>query len=182
MNWLSQIFGFFKSFQFWIVIAPWEAGLRVRLGKSADVLEPGPHVRLPFIDRMFVQSTRLRTISDSGQTMTTKDGHIVTLCVALNYSIADIKRLYLAASNPESTLLHQVQGLVAQFISITRREDLTPAAIEADVLDKMPATDWGLKDVRLMVTSFAFVKVFRIMSNDYRSLSPANELEHVGVQ
>ena len=74
MSWLSSVFGFFKSFQLWVTVAPWEMGLRVRLGKTATVLCPGPHWRIPFLDRMFVQQVRLRSLGIGGQTVTTKDG------------------------------------------------------------------------------------------------------------
>ncbi len=176
MNWLSQILGFFKSFQFWIVIAPWESGLRVRLGKSAVVLGPGPHFRMPFIDRLFIQSVRLRTISDSGQTMVTRDGKVVSLSVAVSYEIADIEKLYRSVCNPEATLLHQVQGLVADFIAKSDSEALRPATIEESVSKSMPSTEWGLGKVKLMVTTFAYARVIRLMTYEYRNLTGTNEM------
>jgi regulator of protease activity HflC (stomatin/prohibitin superfamily) len=177
MNWLSQLFGLFKAFQFWIVIAPWEAGLRVRVGKHATVLPPGIHLRLPFIDRIFTQAVRLRTITDSGQTMTTKDGKTLTVAVAVSYAIGDIKKLYESVSNPESTLLSQVQGFVAQVVADAHSALLRPEMIERVVAEKLPATEWGLSQVRLMVTTFAFARTYRLLNYEYRSLSAANELE-----
>lgn len=177
MNWLSQIFGFLKSFQFWIVIAPWESGLRVRLGRTATTLHPGPHWRLPFLDRTFVQSTRLRSISDQGQTMTTRDGHVLTLSVAVFYAIDDIARLYKSVSNPETTLLYQVEGLVAECIAQTDRADLTPKGVEEFVTKRLPSTEWGLGQLKLTVITFAFVKVFRLLQNDYRCVGAPDNLE-----
>jgi len=177
MNWLSQIFGFFKAFQCWIVIAPWESGLRVRLGKHATVLKPGPHVRVPFLDRIFVQSVRLRTITDSGQTMATRDGKVLTIAVAVSYAIGDIEKLYLSVSNPESTLLAQIQGMIAEIVSRTGSDAITPRIIEEIVTTKIDALEWGLAQVRLMVTTFAFVRTYRLLNYEYRTLSAANELE-----
>lgn len=177
MNWLTQIFGFLKSFQFWIVIAPWEMGLRVRLGKHAASLRPGFHFRLPLFDRIFVQSTRLRSISDNGQTMTTSDGHVLTLSIAVFYAIEDIARLYTSVSNPETTLLYQVEGLVAECIARTDRATLTPALVEQFVSERMPSTEWGLGQVKVTVITFAFVKVYRLLQHEYRSVSAADNLE-----
>jgi regulator of protease activity HflC (stomatin/prohibitin superfamily) len=177
MTWLSQLFGFFRAFQCWIVIAPWEAGLLVRMGKHASVLSPGPHFRIPFVDRVFVQAVRLRSISDSGQTMATKDGRVLTIAVALSYAIESIEKLYNSVSNPEATLLFQVQGLIAEIVANANSDTLTPKIIEERVADKIPATEWGLGQVRLMVTTFAYVKVYRLLNYEYRSLSNANELE-----
>lgn len=171
MGWLSQIFGFLKSFQFWFVVAPWESALRVRFGKQAKSLGPGPHWRVPFIDRVFVQPVRLRTISDTGQTVTTKDGDVLTLSLAIAYAVEDIAKLYNSVNNPECTLLTQMQGLVAEVISTTDRRDLSPALIERTVAQKLPSTEWGLGQLRLMVTTFAFVRVYRLMQSEYRTLS-----------
>jgi regulator of protease activity HflC (stomatin/prohibitin superfamily) len=177
VNWLSQIFGLFKSFQCWIVIAPWEAALRVRFGKHATVLGPGPHLRIPFVDRIFVQSVRLRTISDSGQTMSTRDGKQLTLAVAVSYAIGDIRQLYMTVSNPESTLLNQIQGVIAEVIANEDSERLTPRLIEERATAKMPSSDWGLVQVRVMVTTFAYVKTYRLMNYECRVLSNVNDLE-----
>jgi regulator of protease activity HflC (stomatin/prohibitin superfamily) len=177
MTWLSQLFGMFRPLQWWIVIAPWESGLRVRLGKVASVLTPGFHWRIPFLDRIFVQSVRLRMISDSGQTMTTRDGRTLTLAVAVGFAISDIRRLYESVNNPDATLLHQVQGIVARLIAATDSSALTPAMIEADVQARMPSTEWGLSSVRVLVTTFAYVRVYRLLNYEYRQLSSSNDIE-----
>jgi regulator of protease activity HflC (stomatin/prohibitin superfamily) len=175
MNWLSQILGFFRTFQFWIIIAPWEQALRVRLGKTAAVLRPGPHFRMPFIDRIFVKPVRLRTISASGQTMATRDGKVLTISVAISYAIADIRQLYMTVCDPEGTMLHQIEALIAETIAATDSKEISPAVIERAVNSKLPGSQWGLDQVKLMVTTFAFVKTFRLLNYEYRSLSTNND-------
>jgi len=177
MTWLSEIFGFFKAFQCWVVIAPWESALRVRRGKKTKVLKPGIHSRIPFLDRIFAQSIRTRAISDMGQTVSTKCGKSLTLSIALFYSIKDIEKLYMTFSNPEQTMLHHVHHLISTCISNKRAEDLSP-----DVLSNLVDTDeeikrWGLGDVKLVIVTFAFVRTLRIISNDYRQLSMADEMK-----
>lgn len=178
MTWLSQIFGFLRVFQIWIVIAPWESGLRVRLGKSSTVLLSGSHWRIPFLDRIFVQPIRLRTISDSGQTVSTKDGKVLTVQVSVSYAISDIQKLYQTVCNPETTLLNQIQGAIASIASNTISENLTLKTVE-DVAEKqIPGEEWGLSQVKILVTSFAYVRVYRLLNDHaYRSLSSSNELE-----
>lgn len=177
MSWLSQLFGLFKSFQCWITIAPWEAALRVRFGKTAVRLGPGVHFRIPFTDRIFVQAVRLRPIFDTGQTVTTKDGKVLTVSFVIYYAISDMLKLYQSVSNPESLLIGQVQGQIAKTVCATRSEDLSPAWIESEINEALPSTDWGLSQVRLQITTFAYVKTYRLLNYEYRSLSAANELE-----
>ena len=64
MEWLSTIVrSLWRPFQWWVVVAQWELGLRIRLGKKTKALNPGIHFRIPFLDRIYIQSARLRTIS-----------------------------------------------------------------------------------------------------------------------
>ncbi len=177
MEWLNSILGSFKGLQFWIVIAPWEQGLRVRLGKTGAVLRPGLHFRLPWLDRIFVKPTRARTIANTGQTLTTKDGHTLTVAIAVTYSIVDIGRLYLAVTNPEETLLHQVAGKIADYVAQRDRAEVVPQDIEQAIQQQMPSIDWGLGNVSMMITSWAFCRTLRIMQSDWRSLSPDDNLE-----
>jgi regulator of protease activity HflC (stomatin/prohibitin superfamily) len=171
--------GFFRAFQLWVVIAPWEAALRVRLGRRAGVLSPGMHLRLPFLDRIFVQSVRVRTIADTGQTMATRDGSVLTLSVAITYAIEDIEKLYMSVSNPEVTLLLQLQGAIAETVANADRGQLTPKKVQESAARKIQAADWGLGQVQVMVTTFAFVKVLRLINYEFRTTSQANELEPI---
>lgn len=177
VTWLSQIFGFFREFQCWIVIAPWEQGLRVRLGKVAAVLQPGPHPRIPFFDRIFVQSVRQRTISEDGQTITTKDGKTLTLNLVVTYSIRDLAKLYMSISNPEVTLLNRIQGVIAEEVSKRVSTEITPKSLTDAVQANLPAGDWGLADIVVGVSTFAIVRTYRVIQCGYRSTTSANDLE-----
>jgi len=178
VTWISQIFDLLsRPFIWWVVVAPWEAGIRSRLGKNATILNPGIHLRLPFIDRVYLQSTRLRMISDSGQTMTTKDGKVVTVAVACQYAIADIKKLYMEIAHPESTLLFHVQGLITQIVSQSDSKALSPKSLQEEIGKDIPAEQWGLEQVKVWVINFALVKTYRLLMNDYRNFNPSNDLD-----
>lgn len=177
MNWLSQIFGFFKQFQFWVVIAPWEAGLRVRLGSNSVVLPPGPHLRLPFVDRIFVLPTRLRPISQTGQTITTLDGYTLTVDLTVLYQIQDIKQVFDTMSNPEYVLLSRIQGMITDYVSQKTKKELDARTVEAQVTQSAKAIGLGLSGVQLYITGWAFCRTYRLMNNGYLNLSKTNNLE-----
>lgn len=178
MGWVSQVLELLsKPFIWWVVVAPWESGIRSRLGKHITVLGPGIHWRFPFIDRVYIQSVRLRMISDSGQTMTTSDGKAVTISVAIQYCIIDIHRLFTEVAHPESTLLHHVHGLIAQTVSQTTSAELSPTMLEEKVTAQTPSEKWGLGQVKVWIISYAIVKTYRLMMNEYRSFSAGNDLD-----
>lgn len=172
MEWLSQILsGLVKPLQWWIVIAPWEEGVRVRLGKTSKKLCPGIHFRIPWLDRVYVQSTRIRILTETGQTITTADGKVLTLAVNVEFRISDVQRMFLSVSDPEMVILGKVAGLVAELVSTTSSEGLTPKKIEEHASGKISADEWGLSGIKVMVTNFAYVRTYRLLQNDYRSVS-----------
>lgn len=175
---LSQILAAaWRPFQWWVTIAPWERGLRVRLGKVAATLEPGIHFRVPFLDRVYVQSVRLRIIEQEGQTITTADGKVLTVSIAVQFAIEDIAKLYATIAMPEMTLLSRAAALIAEHVARARSTELTGALLEERVSAALPGAEWGLGQCRAYITTFAVVRTYRLLQNSYRSLSGVDEME-----
>lgn len=176
MNWVSQLLSVAaKPFQWWVVVAPWEQALRIRRGKVAALLGPGIHFRIPFFDRVYRQSLRRRVITDTGQTVTTLDGKVVTVAIGVSYEVADLLRLYSALANVESVLLNEVMAAVTEYVAKTSSSMLTPDGVARGAeLDGDLCANWGLKSVSVKTLNFAFVKTYRLLMNDYRSLSGLN--------
>jgi regulator of protease activity HflC (stomatin/prohibitin superfamily) len=176
MSWLSSVFGFFRSFQFWVTVAPWESGLRVRYGTTATLLNPGLHWRIPFLDRIFVQPVRLRTIETPTITFTTKDDKTLSVRLAVMYRIDDIKQLHMAVANPESTLLATVQGLISTCVSAAASDAIKPETLTETILQNRVGSDWGLCDVSVVVMTFAFCRTLRLLMQDWQNTSTTNFL------
>lgn len=172
MTWLTQVLAAFsKPFKWWVVVAPWERGIRIRLGKVARLLKPGIHGRVPFLDRIYVQSVRLRIISTSNQTVATKDGKVLTISFAVRFAISDIVKLYESIAHPENTLLGEVLSLAARYISARDSALVSPSAVERYVSARLYGERWGLGGLGVNVTSFAYVRTYRILMHDYERIS-----------
>lgn len=174
MNWLSQIFGFLQQFQCWITIAPWESALRIRFGKNPKLLKTGINFRLPFFDRVFIQTTRLKSVYSSGQTVTTRDGKALTVSITILYTIEDIRKLYFKLSDPDHSIMALAEGCLSNEIANTISSQLSPEVLEELVTKKIPTMDWGLGNFIVKITSYAMVKTYRIMQSEYRSCSLGN--------
>lgn len=183
MTWLSQFFGAVaKPFKWWVTVAPWERGVLVRLGKTARELLPGPHWRIPLLDRVYVQSVRTRTITDTNLTATTADRKTVVLSFAVHFAIGDVIQLYNAVANPEHTLRSRVCSLAMQHITGQPSETLSLSGIEEAVGAELAAlTGWGLTGVEFRVTAFAYVRTYRLLTNDYNVSSGLYDLEKENV-
>ena len=138
LNGLSQFF------KWWIVIAPWEQALRVRGGKRSKLLLAGVHFRIPFWDRVYRQSVRMRAASIPAQTLSTTDGFAVEVRLCLMYQIEDMEQLYESVENPDA-LGAMAASAVADYVTTRRLEDLSVAGIEDAASAAVPLKEFGLK-------------------------------------
>jgi len=155
----------FKAVKFWIIIQPWEQGLRVRRGKTTTKLTGGLYFRIPYIDSVYVQETRLRMIALCMQTLTTKDGKTVTINSSLGYSIQDIEQLYQTLYHPEGTISNMAMSESSDFVFVNNLTDITPKQIEDAVLAKLNAGQYGLQFEYFKITNFAAVRTFRLIQD-----------------
>ncbi len=177
-TWLTTIFhAMSQPLKWWVVVAPWEQGIRVRLGKEAIVLNPGMHFRIPFLDRIYVQSIRLRIVTSSSHTVSTLDKKAVTLKLAVRFAIRDIKQLYLSISDPEATLLNYISTLAAEYISQRHNDKLSHNGLQDYVNRGMVDKNWGLSNISASITDFAITRTYRFVMNDYEGTTGLN-LDH----
>lgn len=171
---IALLQGALSSIRMWVVVAPWEQGLRVRFGKRAKLLRSGFHWTLPFVDRVHRVSVRVRMIADNGLTVMSKDGKPVTINLAMQFSVRDALCLFNEVANPEATIVMRAAAGAAKYIANTPLSEITHDAVERAARVSVPET-WGLSDVDVRVLSFASVRTYRIMQHEYRSLSGLDE-------
>lgn len=166
MNQAKEFFEYIlNAVKFWIIVQPWERGLRVRRGKNVKQLKGGIYFRIPYLDSVFIQSVRIRVISLPMQTLTSKDLQTITLNSSIGYAISDVDKLYNRVFHPELTLSNMAMSEVADFVFKTNMKDIDPATIEKAVLDKLTADDYGVKVDYFRLTNFAVVKTYRLIQD-----------------
>lgn len=153
-------------FQWWVVIAPWQQGIRVRFGRSVKRLDPGIHLKLPLVDIVYMQPIRVRAQHIQSQTLTTVDGKAVSLSAALQYEIVDLLRLYRTLHNAHDTIEQKVQGVVAGYVFGKRLDQLQPNALEDELLRTLDIEQFGLKLHGFNLTSFAHVRSYRLINGE----------------
>lgn len=155
----------FNAFKIWVIVQPWEQGIRVRLGKNITKLKSGIYFRIPYVDSIYIQECRLRMIQLCMQTLTSKDLKTVTINSALGYSITDIEKLYNTLYHPEGTISNMAMSEVSDFILKNDLSEIDPQKIEAAVIAKLNAEDYGLKFEYFRITNFASVRTFRLIQD-----------------
>ena len=144
---------------------PWEQALLIRKGKNVRLLSAGIYLKIPFIDTVYVQTTRMRMIDTPMQTISTKDGNTLTIKCAIGYVISDIRVLYSSLYHPEMTLNSMAMGFVGEFVRGHYIADVNPQSIEQYVGEKIQAVNYGLANLSIKITTFAIVKTFRLIQD-----------------
>ena len=166
MNQVQQFLEYlFQSLKIWVIVQPWEAGIRVRNGKKIKRLEKGIYFKIPYFDSVYVQEIRLRVRELPMQTLTSKDLKTITLNSSIGYSIRDIEKLYTTLYRPEMTLQNIAMSAIAEVIHNTRAAEVSPELLEKGVIKKLSAEDYGLEYEYFKVTNFAIVRTYRLIED-----------------
>lgn len=166
MNQIKDFFEYiFNAIKIWVIIQPWQQGLRVRNGVGIRELKGGIYFKLPYFDSIYVQEDRLRVVSLPIQTLTSKDVKTITLSSSIGYSIVSIKQLYQSLYHPETTISNMAMSEISDFIFTNALKDITPAKLEEVVLARLNAENYGLKFEYFKITSFAIVTTYRLIQD-----------------
>lgn len=166
MSWFQELLKYLRdSLIWWVTIAPWEAGVRVTLGKKMVEMTPGVWLAVPFIHRIFVQSTRLRVTQAAMQTLTSKDGVTISLRISFGFEISNIVDLYNSLDHPDMTLSNIAMSEAADIVAGNNSKILTPGYIQKAIIDKLNGTKYGLKFEDVRVINYAIVRTYRLIGD-----------------
>lgn len=151
--------------KWWVIVLPWQQGMRIWLGKDVKILKPGIHFRIPYLHTVYVQPSRLTFINLAPQTLTAQSGETITVALIIGYTITDIRKVYNTVNEICGALTGVVNGSVAEFVS--GHHIVSPEKIEGYVLSKLYEHDWGVKVENIKITTFAIVRTYRLIQDGH---------------
>ena len=166
-----------RLFTWFVLVAPWEQALRVRLGRRVRLLGPGVYVSVPFFDRVYRQSVRRRLSLIYPQVVTTRDGQAVTLGASIGYKIVDLLKLYDTLHDASSTIECEAAAHIAAYVASSAYDECTPGNVEEFVRGKLGFEKFGLGEVEFYVTNFARVRTYRFITGGMREYMPSDMLQ-----
>jgi regulator of protease activity HflC (stomatin/prohibitin superfamily) len=166
MEWAKQLFEHIqKLLIWWVVINPWEMGVRSRAGGKAELLQPGCHFRIPYFDTIMVQPVRERVVNIPPQVCSTKDMEVMTMVINLAYQITDIAKVYNTIHNPEGTICSIAMGQASKTISEKMLSECNQRIVEKDIENELLKLDIGIEIKGIRIVTFAKVKTYRLMQD-----------------
>lgn len=112
------------------IVNPAEQAAVLYFGKYAGTVDPGPHWIPTFIAKKVVRNVdRVSDYSYSGQ-MLTKDENLVSVSIAVQYRIVDLKAYLFSVSDPEASLQQATSSALRQVVGTTTLDQLITAGRE----------------------------------------------------
>jgi regulator of protease activity HflC (stomatin/prohibitin superfamily) len=137
------------------IVQPYQRGVKERLGKYRETLDPGLRVIVPFIDKIRMVDMREQVVDVPPQEVITSDNVIVSVDAVIYYEPTDPQRLVynvanfiLAVTKLAQTNLRNVVGDMQLDQALTSRDkiNLDLRQILDDATDK-----WGVRVVRVEI-------------------------------
>jgi regulator of protease activity HflC (stomatin/prohibitin superfamily) len=137
------------------IVQPYQRGVKERLGKFRETLDPGLRVIVPFIDKIRIVDMREQVIDVPPQEVITSDNVVVSVDAVVYYEPTDPQRLIynvanfiMAVTKLAQTNLRNVVGDMQLDQALTSRDTINHGL--RDILDD--ATDkWGVRVVRVEI-------------------------------
>jgi regulator of protease activity HflC (stomatin/prohibitin superfamily) len=137
------------------IVQPFQRGVKERLGKFRETLDPGMRVIIPFVDKIRLVDMREQVVDVPPQEVITADNVVVSVDAVVYYEPTDPQRLVynvanfiLAVTKLAQTNLRNVVGDMQLDQALTSRDTINHGL--RDILDD--ATDkWGVRVVRVEI-------------------------------
>jgi regulator of protease activity HflC (stomatin/prohibitin superfamily) len=133
---IAKLFELVGQFWGWLVpfaiIDEYQRGIVMRLGRYRRTLEPGFHWVWPLgVERVIEQQVAWNTSALHDQSLTTLDGHQVSVSAVLTWRVHDVRKFLIDVMDQDAVLADVTYGAVARHVCASPWGQLTaPDALE----------------------------------------------------
>lgn len=158
---------FAELFKFWVVMMPYEGGVKLRLGKYVKNLDPGWNWMIPFgIDQYEHEHTVPRTHSLPAQSVTLADGKQAGFEAVITYKVRDIEVALLQVENSDHAIQDSCAGQIAHTImqctwsELVESDDWNDRVLKAC---RQRGFKFGLEITNVQFSTLALMKNLRLL-------------------
>jgi len=164
-TWIQYLFDKLEFLlKWWVIIQPWEQGLRVWMGKKEKFLTQGIYWRVPFFHSVYIQQIRTHYVNLALQSLTTKCGKQFTIGVIVGYSVVDMQKMYNSIGEVEGFITSIVSGRLSDYIETNYIENCTNEEIIEYIMDN-DAISVGIDIQSISVFAKVVVKTYRLIQD-----------------
>lgn len=122
LRWVLVALGLWLVFNCFVLVTEQQRGVVLRFGQYDRVLQPGPHLKLPWpLERVIkVNATQIKTFSDTVPVLT-RDENIVSVEINVQYRVGDAQRYLFGTRDADAVLQEATLSAVREQVG---RSDL----------------------------------------------------------
>ena len=122
LRWIWIVLGLWLAFNCFVLVTEQQRGVVLRFGQFDRVMQPGPHVKLPWpLERVIkVNATQIKTYSETVPVLT-RDENIVSVEINVQYRIGDAQLYLFGTRNADDVLKEATLSAVREQVG---RSDL----------------------------------------------------------
>jgi len=147
------------------IVLAYESGVVLRLGKFHRTVDPGFHLKWPFVETVLTTTTVITTMELRPQTLTTADNKSVVVTAIVKYQIRDAKPFLLEIWDSVDVLKDVTMGAIRQTIGRLPYEALSSPDVELQVLElaRKEVNQFGFKIHRVTFVDLGQIRSFRFI-------------------
>jgi len=152
------------------IVKQYQQGALFRFGKYEGVLQPGIHLKIPFLDDIDVYTTVQTTLTLPPQSIITQDGKSVVVRAQIKYKVADLSIYAVEVWDATDALSDMTGGIIHNAIRSRTFEQLRTTDLDAELtrLAKPEAKTWGIALLKVTVTDFSEMRSYRLFTESGR--------------
>lgn len=169
MEWLKEIFDKLLSvFPCIIIIAPYEAAVRITCGKACTPLYKGWYMYWPLIQRVIWMEIQTQVVDLRVQSVRTKDSKDIIISGAVQYNIKNIYNAIVNIQDVDKAIETLSLGIILEFVhNKTLSECQDVEGLKSEILKGLreAAKGWGIKVEKVFITDLGKSRNIRLLTN-----------------
>ncbi len=114
----------FLAFQSFYTVNPAERGVILRFGEFVHITQPGPHLLIPFVDKVIkVDVDQISRLPHRAE-MLTRDENMVDVSLNVQYRIQDPADYLFQDSSPEKTIKDTIESALREVVGKSKLDEI----------------------------------------------------------
>jgi regulator of protease activity HflC (stomatin/prohibitin superfamily) len=164
---VQTILEFLHLFKFFGVLDPYQAGVKLRLGKFVTVLENGFYWQWPFgIEQVLTEHIVPTTHSLGEESITSKDGKSITFHAIVTYKVNDVRKALLEIQDVDHAVRDACSGECGRVLHESTWDEIIDVAILDTLTAACRKRGWryGIEIMSVQLAGLAIARNFRLFN------------------
>jgi len=147
-------------------IKQYNNGILLRMGKFKRVVKPGVVFKIPFLDKIEVQTVVTTTLSVPTQSVITQDEKQLVVKAVVKYKIVDVEAFILTVYDATDAISDITQAIIKEQIAIRTFKQCIENDFDNTVTKKLrvEVRRWGIDVERVTLTDIGQIKSLRLFN------------------